>query len=200
MNVIAMLIGFIAVIAGINWCLGEIGHLFDPEFTLSLDWIFGKVFYPMAWAMGVPAQDVGSVATLLGQKLTINEFVAFKNLTAKTVPIVTDKGLLILSIAICGFANFSSPNAAATLRGSASRRSCAARSLRICRRRSPASSSEPRARLRAQGAQVWPIANAGANAHTRPAAAAIAIATRAANGTVDAAARGPASSSGTGRR
>jgi CNT family concentrative nucleoside transporter len=58
--------------------------------------------------MGVPTQDVTSVATLLGQKLTINEFVAFKNLTDKTVPIVTDKGLLILSIAICGFANFAS--------------------------------------------------------------------------------------------
>jgi len=48
------------------------------------------------------------VATLLGQKLTINEFVAFKNLTDKAVPIVTEKGLLIVSIAICGFANFSS--------------------------------------------------------------------------------------------
>jgi CNT family concentrative nucleoside transporter len=108
MNVIAMLIGFIAVIAGIDWCLLQLGHLFDPAFTLSLDWIFGKVFYPMAWAMGVPAQDVGSVATLLGQKLTVNEFWAFKNLTDKAVPIATDKGLLILSIAICGFANFSS--------------------------------------------------------------------------------------------
>jgi CNT family concentrative nucleoside transporter len=108
MNVIAMLIGFIAVIAGINWCLGEIGHLFDPAFTLSLDWIFSHLFWPMAWAMGVPSQDVTSVATLLGTKLTVNEFVAFKNLTDKTVPIATEKGLLILSIAICGFANFAS--------------------------------------------------------------------------------------------
>ena len=108
MNVIAMLIGFIAVIAGINWCLEQVGHLFDAQFTLSLDWIFSKLFYPMAWAMGVPEQDVSNVATLLGQKLTINEFVAFKNLTDKTVPIATEKGLLILSIAICGFANFSS--------------------------------------------------------------------------------------------
>ncbi len=58
--------------------------------------------------MGVPQQDVSSAATLLGQKLTINEFVAFKSLTTKAVPVVTDKGLLIISIAICGFANFSS--------------------------------------------------------------------------------------------
>jgi CNT family concentrative nucleoside transporter len=108
MNVIAMLIGFIAVIACIDWIMVSIGHLFDPTFDLTLNWIFGKAFYPMAWAMGVPVADVNNVATLLGQKLTINEFVAFKNLTDKAVPIVTEKGLLIVSIAICGFANFSS--------------------------------------------------------------------------------------------
>jgi CNT family concentrative nucleoside transporter len=108
MNVIAMLIGFIAVIACIDWILVSIGHLFNPDFNLTLNWIFGKLFYPMAWAMGVPAADINNVATLLGQKLTINEFVAFQNLTNKSVPIVTEKGLLILSIAICGFANFSS--------------------------------------------------------------------------------------------
>ena len=108
MNVIAMLIGFIAVIACLDWILVSIGHLFNPGFNLTLNWIFGKLFYPMAWAMGVPAADISNVATLLGQKLTINEFVAFQNLTNKSVPIVTEKGLLILSIAICGFANFSS--------------------------------------------------------------------------------------------
>lgn len=108
MNVIAMLIGFIAVIACIDWVLVSLGHLVNPDFNLSLNWIFGKLFYPMAWAMGVPSADISNVATLLGQKLTINEFVAFQNLTNKSVPIVTDKGLLILSIAICGFANFSS--------------------------------------------------------------------------------------------
>ena len=108
MNVIAMLIGFIALIAMVDWMLGYVGHLFNPSFDLSLNYIFGKLFYPMAWAMGVPSQDVGSVATLLGQKLTVNEFVAFQNLANKSVPIVTEKGLLIVSIAICGFANFSS--------------------------------------------------------------------------------------------
>lgn len=108
MNVIAMLIGFIALIALIDWSLLRIGHLFSPDLHLSLNWIFGKVFYPLAWSMGVPSQDVGSVATLLGQKLSINEFVAFQNLANKSVPIVTEKGLLIVSVAICGFANFSS--------------------------------------------------------------------------------------------
>ncbi len=108
MNVIAMLIGFIALIAMIDWSLLKIAHIFNPDFNLSLNWIFGKIFYPMAWAMGVPGADVNNVATLLGQKLSINEFVAFQNLSNKTIPIVTEKGLLIVSIAICGFANFSS--------------------------------------------------------------------------------------------
>jgi CNT family concentrative nucleoside transporter len=108
MNVVAMLIGFIAIIAMLDWTLGKVAHLFNPDFDLTLNWIFGKIFYPMAWAMGVPSEDVSNVATLLGQKLTINEFVAFQNLANKSVPIVTEKGLLILSIAICGFANFSS--------------------------------------------------------------------------------------------
>jgi len=108
LNVIAMLIGFIAVIACVDWALVTIGHLFNPDFNLTLNWIFAKAFYPMAWAMGVPTVDIQGVATLLGQKLTINEFVAFKNLTQHSVPILTEKGLLIVSIAICGFANFSS--------------------------------------------------------------------------------------------
>jgi CNT family concentrative nucleoside transporter len=108
MNVIAMLIGFIALIAFIDYLLISIGHIFNPGFDLSLNFIFGKLFTPMAWSMGIPNADVANAATLLGQKLTINEFVAFTNMTNKTVPIVTEKGLLIVSIAICGFANFSS--------------------------------------------------------------------------------------------
>jgi CNT family concentrative nucleoside transporter len=108
MNVIAMLIGFIAVIALVDYLLLHIGHIFNPGFDLSLNWIFGKIFFPFAWSMGVPSVDVNNAATLLGQKLTINEFVAFKNLTGKAVPLVSEKGLLIVSVAICGFANFSS--------------------------------------------------------------------------------------------
>ncbi|KEQ30369.1 NupC/NupG family nucleoside CNT transporter [Pedobacter antarcticus] len=108
MNVIAMLIGFIALIALVDYTLVNIGHLFSPNLNLSLDWIFGKLFYPFAWSMGIPSVDVNNAATLLGQKLTVNEFLAFKNLTTNAVPIVTEKGVLIISIAICGFANFSS--------------------------------------------------------------------------------------------
>jgi len=108
MNVIAMLIGFIATIAIVDYLLLKTGHLFNPSFNLSLNWIFSKIFYPFAWSMGVPPQDIGNAATLLGQKLTVNEFVAFKSLTSGAVPIISQKGLLVVSIAICGFANFSS--------------------------------------------------------------------------------------------
>lgn len=101
-NVIAMLIGFIALIAFINWGLGKI----YPQ--LSLDFIFGKLFYPLAWVMGVPAADVETVATLMGQKLTINEFVAFDTLTHRLAAPLSEKGTIIASFAICGFANFSS--------------------------------------------------------------------------------------------
>jgi CNT family concentrative nucleoside transporter len=104
-NVIAMLIGFIALIALINYGLGKIYISGTP---LSLDYIFSKLFYPIAWLMGVPDQDVQQVAILMGQKLTINEFVAFDTLTHKLAAPLTDKGLLIVSFAICGFANFSS--------------------------------------------------------------------------------------------
>ena len=114
MNVIAMLIGFIALITMVNFILGRIGGWCHLDFKLSLDYIFSKIFYPMAWAMGVPVADVNNVAALLGQKITINEFVAFSNLTARD-PVthqlmmkLSEKGTMIASFAICGFANFSS--------------------------------------------------------------------------------------------
>ncbi|MBC7721842.1 MAG: NupC/NupG family nucleoside CNT transporter [Pedobacter sp.] len=114
MNVIAMLIGFIALIALVNFLLGKVGGWMHLDTKLSLDWIFSKLFYPIAWAMGVPTADVNNVAALLGQKITINEFVAFSNLTAKDpnthqlIMKLSDKATLIASFAICGFANFSS--------------------------------------------------------------------------------------------
>jgi len=110
-----MLIGFIALIAFINYLLGKIHFAYHTDAgvltatpTLSLDYIFGKLFYPLAWVMGVPDQDVQQVATLMGQKLTINEFVAFDTLTHKLAQPLSEKGLVIASFAICGFANFSS--------------------------------------------------------------------------------------------
>jgi CNT family concentrative nucleoside transporter len=102
MSILAILVGFIALIAMINYGLCKI----NPGITL--DFIFGKLFYPLAWCMGVPDQDVQQVATLMGQKLSINEFIAFDTLTHKLAQPLSEKGLVIASFAICGFANFSS--------------------------------------------------------------------------------------------
>lgn len=107
MNVLALLLAFIALVAMLNALLGLIPESWAGQ-AITLDWIFGKLFYPIAWCMGVPAEDVNSAATLFGQKLTINEFVAFKNMTSQAVPLHTEKGIMITSFAICGFANFSS--------------------------------------------------------------------------------------------
>ena len=107
-NVLAMLIGFIGLIALVNYGLGKLGgwNNFCPG--LSLDFIFSKLFYPLAWCMGVPGEDVNQVAILMGQKLTVNEFIAFDTLTHKLATPLSEKGLIISSFAICGFANFSS--------------------------------------------------------------------------------------------
>jgi CNT family concentrative nucleoside transporter len=101
-NVIAMLIGFLALIYFINYLL----HFINSN--LSLNTIFGTLFYPLAWAMGAPSGEAGKVAMLMGQKLTINEFVAFTTLTGELKNALSAKALAIASFAICGFANFAS--------------------------------------------------------------------------------------------
>lgn len=101
LNVIAMLIGFIALIAFINYIFGKIYP------GLSLEMIFGWVFTPFAWVMGVPNEEVSQVATLMGQKLSINEFYAYNQLTHLATPL-SPKAMMIASFALCGFANFSS--------------------------------------------------------------------------------------------
>jgi CNT family concentrative nucleoside transporter len=107
-NIIAMLIGFIALIAFINYILFKVNLLCgSPVADLSLDKIFGWIFLPFAYAMGVPSADINTVAPLMGQKLVINEFVAYLHLSAIKTSL-TPKGLAIVSFALCGFANFAS--------------------------------------------------------------------------------------------
>jgi CNT family concentrative nucleoside transporter len=110
LNVGAMLIAFLAMVAMANWALNWIGaHVFNAP--LSLQQIFGWVFAPLAWVLGVPAQDVTRVGSLLGQKLTLNEFVAYTNMSqqlAQDGAWLTERGRLIASYALCGFANFGS--------------------------------------------------------------------------------------------
>jgi concentrative nucleoside transporter, CNT family len=109
-NVGAMLIVFVAMTAMLNFGLGWIGeHLLRTP--LSLERILGWAFSPLAWAMGVPAQDVTKVGSLLGQKTVLTEFIAYKNMSetlAQDGAWLTERGRLIASYALCGFANFAS--------------------------------------------------------------------------------------------
>jgi CNT family concentrative nucleoside transporter len=120
LNVIAMLIGFIALIALVNMILAKIGVLLATTGLnlgsigidinhLSLNSIFGSVFSIFAFAMGVPSQDTFIVGGLMGSKIVINEFVAYSQLTPMIAQhIMQPKSIIIASFALCGFANFSS--------------------------------------------------------------------------------------------
>lgn len=120
LNVIAMLIGFIALIALVNAILIKIGTLLAATgmnldiiginlSNFTLDSIFGAIFSVFAWAMGVPSAETHTVGTLLGTKLVINEFVAYANLSPMIAQhTLSPKSLIIVSFALCGFANFSS--------------------------------------------------------------------------------------------
>jgi concentrative nucleoside transporter, CNT family len=99
LNVAAMLISFYALIALVNYLLGFAG--------LSLQQIFGWLFAPVAWAMGVPWRDAPVIGSLLGTRMALNEFVAFSQL-GPLKPTLDPRSFTIATFALCGFANFSS--------------------------------------------------------------------------------------------
>ncbi len=108
MNVLAMLIGFLALIALINFLLGKLGGLVSLP-TLSLDLILGYLFAGFAWAMGVPSNEIVQAGSLMGTKLAANEFVAYLNLKSlMEAGALSPKTIAIVSFALCGFANFGS--------------------------------------------------------------------------------------------
>ena len=99
LNVVAMLIGFIALISLIDMLLGKAGSLAGFP-LLSLNFLLGKLFSVFAWAMGVPSKDVEAAGALMGTKMVVNE--------VKLKPTLEPKTIAITSFALCGFANFSS--------------------------------------------------------------------------------------------
>lgn len=108
LNVLAMLIGFLALIALINFLLGKLGGLVALP-TLSLDLILGYLFAGFAWAMGVPSAEIVQAGSLMGTKLAANEFVAYLNLKSlMEAGALSPKTIAIVSFALCGFANFGS--------------------------------------------------------------------------------------------
>jgi concentrative nucleoside transporter, CNT family len=106
LNVIAMLISFIALIALINGLFGWI-HTGLPWFPESLQTVLGWIFRPIAWVMGVPWQDSGQVGSLLGERMVINEFIAYADL-GRMKGSLNPISFTIATFALCGFANLSS--------------------------------------------------------------------------------------------
>ncbi len=111
LNVAAMLISFLALIAltngvmgGIHNWLGSHGILWFPE---SLEKIFGVLFAPVAWVIGIPWHDCPIVGNLLGTRMVLNELVAFSMLGPQRA-VLDPRSFTIATFALCGFANLSS--------------------------------------------------------------------------------------------
>ncbi len=110
-NVGAMLIAFLALIAFSNGILGGLHNWLAPHglawFPSSLQQIFGWVFAPVAWVIGVPWHDCASIGNLLGTRMVLNELVAFSFLGPMKATL-DPRSFTIATFALCGFANFSS--------------------------------------------------------------------------------------------
>jgi CNT family concentrative nucleoside transporter len=122
LNVGAMLIAFLALLALLNFVLARGGGLFGMP-QLSLDWIFSRLFAPIAWLTGVAWSDCAQVGVLLGKKLALNEFIAYLDMktlldngaaiaagtqAAGGVPVLLPRSVVLATYALCGFANISS--------------------------------------------------------------------------------------------
>ena len=111
LNVGAMLIAFVGLIALINGILGGVGGLFGYG-DLTLQSIFGWIFKPLAYLIGVSWDESAIAGQMIGMKLAVNEFVGYlefaKYLQPDTAVVLSEKTKAIITFALCGFANFSS--------------------------------------------------------------------------------------------
>jgi CNT family concentrative nucleoside transporter len=105
LNVAAMLISFLSLVALVNLLLGKLGGLFGVP--LSLEAILGWAFMPLALVMGVPWKDAVAVGDLLGTRMVLNELIAYSRLGAMKATL-DPRTFTIATYALCGFANFSS--------------------------------------------------------------------------------------------
>jgi len=111
LNVAAMLISFLALIALVDGILGGIHNFLAahgmPWFPAQLESIFGVIFAPVAWLIGIPWHDCLAIGNLLGTRMVLNELVAFTMLGAQKATL-DPRSFAIATFALCGFANFSS--------------------------------------------------------------------------------------------
>ena len=112
LNVGAMLLAFISLIALLNGIVGAVGGLVAPWFgyegPITLQLLLGVALAPLAWCMGVPWADAGLVGGLLGVKTILNEFYAYVLLAEEAPQFSSPRSMIIATYALCGFANFSS--------------------------------------------------------------------------------------------
>jgi CNT family concentrative nucleoside transporter len=106
LNVIAMLVSFVALVALLNGGFGAV-HRYVDWFPANLQTVLGWIFRPIAWAMGVPWHDSGVIGSLLGTRMVLNEFIAYAQLGPMKVQL-DPRSFTIASFALAGFANFSS--------------------------------------------------------------------------------------------
>src|SRR4051812_28786598 len=106
LNVIAMLVSFVALVALLNGGFGAI-HRYADWFPANLQTVLGWVFQPIAWLMGVPGRDTGTIGSLLGTRMVLNEFIAYAQLGPLKAQL-DPRSFIIASFALAGFANFSS--------------------------------------------------------------------------------------------
>ena len=106
LNVIAMLVAFVALVALLNGGFGAI-HGYLSWFPANLQTVLGWIFRPVAWVMGVPWHDSGTIGSLLGTRMVLNEFIAYSQLGPLKASL-DPRSFTIASFALAGFANFSS--------------------------------------------------------------------------------------------
>lgn len=106
LNIVAMLVVFVALVALVNMALG----LFPPVAgsPLSLERMLGWLFAPLAWMIGIPWSEAVTAGALLGKKTVLNEFLAYLDLASLPAEQLSERSRLLLTYALCGFANFGS--------------------------------------------------------------------------------------------
>ena len=105
-NVGAMLVAFVALIALANGALGWVGGGIGID-NLTIERLLGYLFYPLAWLLGIPAGEALQAGSLIGQKLVLNEFLAYLSFVGE-MDTLSAHTQAVITIALCGFANFSS--------------------------------------------------------------------------------------------
>jgi len=111
-NIGAMLVAFVALIALFNGLVGGVCGLLGIDKllgveTVTLEWLLGKIFQPLMWLLSVPWAEAEAAGSLFGEKIILNEFVAFSHLTERLAG-MSPRTVAVTTFALCGFANLSS--------------------------------------------------------------------------------------------